>query len=164
MSRENLESSLNAVETALEHLNNALVRGGFEAGAANYRKMADIIVGQRIWATENGVSEFDPRFRRVAELAERINDQLSPYCFVMERLGALGPMTDEAAPKSPLEANIIGVLRQASSPMSTTAIRGAVGAATKAVKLALQALVQDGVIRQTGSSSRPRFQFFKSEG
>jgi hypothetical protein len=92
----------------------SLEQAGFAAGADAYRRMADVILGQRLWAEEHDITDFDARYAEVGRLATRIFEYLSPYTQVAARLGVLaglstateaGNRTDGAKPEPDVGGN-----------------------------------------------------------
>lgn len=157
MSRENLAQSLDAAATALTHMTDQLARGGFEAGAASYTEMANIILGQRMWAQSQEITEFDTRFDEIASLASRIHEQLAPYCAAMEKLRALAGLMSEEDDLDPLDRRVIEALEAANKPMTATAVASATRSPSADVRRRLIDLSDREVIRKIGSPSRPRF-------
>lgn len=154
MSRENLTQTLDAVEQALDHFAESLRRGGFEAGAPAYRQMAALVIGQRLWATEHGLTQLDEDYLRVAALAEEIRAQLSPYVEIMEQLGALAGLTPNTAGLTPLGKRIFEILEHAPKPMSATAVRSQTGGTSAAVRRELAELVERGLVKRSAQRSR----------
>ena len=157
MSRENLAQSLDAVETALTHMADQLARGGFEAGAATYTEMANVILGQRLWAQSNNIADFDGRFDKVARLASDIYEQLHPYCSAMQKLRALPGLAVEEQFLDQTDCKIVAVLEDAGKPLTATAVAGATGCPSAETRRRLAALSERDVIERLGSPSRPRF-------
>ena len=123
MAEENIAESLAAVEKALEHFNTSLIRSGFADGAASYQKMAEIIVGQWMWASSQGIDQHNDRFRRVAALATEIHEQLLPYVEGMRKLALLRELVPEPKPEPPFPpdsrpARILQMLAAAPRPAS----------------------------------------------
>ncbi|MFE6922902.1 hypothetical protein ACFVAV_17870 [Nocardia sp. NPDC057663] len=156
MSRDNLRSTLGAVEAALEHLATALNKGGFEAGSRSYTRMSEIVVGQRMWAIEYGIDEFDDRFQRVADLAMEVHRQLVPYVEAMDRLRmlpALVPLDRGVQPGS-AEAKILDAINAASRPQSATRLRSVVGVSSTQMRKLLTAMVDRGLLVVFTAGSR----------
>ena len=156
MSDGNIEASLDAVSRALDHFAESLERGGFAAGAETYGKMAEVIVGQWLWAETSNATWLAPRFARVAQLAGRVDDQLRPYVEAMGRIRALEGMIAESAshPASEIGRAIIGTLSQAARPLTVAELRAAIGASTSAVRRELRDLVAGDVIEQVDGRVR----------
>ena len=159
MAEENIAESLAAVEKALEHFNTSLIRSGFADGAASYQKMAEIIVGQWMWASSQGIDQHNDRFRRVAALAAEIHEQLLPYVEGMRKLALLQELVPEPKPEPPFPpdsrpARILEMLAAAPRPMSMTALRKEVGGSSSVLKKELAELVSDGWVRERRAGSR----------
>jgi hypothetical protein len=158
MSRDNVQSSLDAVEQALEHFATSLDRAGFAEGAASYRQMADVIVGQWIWVEERGARDLQPRFLRIAELAGSVADQLRPYVGAMDRLRGIRGLAADAwgiAPGSVAE-QIVNVLMTSERGLTANELRRATGAPAAALRRELDGLVDQGLVTRA-SGSRGRF-------
>ncbi|MFF0527808.1 helix-turn-helix domain-containing protein [Nocardia amikacinitolerans] len=156
MSRNNLRATLDAVEVALGHLATALGEGGFDAGSRSYRQMSEIVMGQRVWATEHGIDEFDDQFSRVTALASRVYGQLIPYVEAMDRLRmltAISPPEGGVEPGS-REAKVLKALEVAGRPQSTSQLRNAVGLPSSQMRKLLTAMVARGLVAESSSGSR----------
>lgn len=157
MSRENLAQSLDAAQTALTHMADQLARGGFKDGAASYTEMANIILGQRMWAQSEEIPDFDGQFEDIAELASRIHEHLAPYCAAMEKLRALAGLASQDDDLDPLDRQMIQTLEAARKPMTATAVASATRSPSADVRRRLINLSEREVIQKIGSPSRPRF-------
>ena len=184
MARQNLESSLGAVESALSVLAGSLEQAGFAAGADAYRQMADVIIGQRLWAEENDITDYDARYVEVGRLATRIFQCLSPYADVAVRLSALtglagaaddrGDRADELAevdeqagldieseadssPGEDLSQAILAVLRSTDEALAATRIGAEVQASTSTVRQELAALTERGLVEVAKAGGRSLF-------
>ncbi|WP_067475116.1 helix-turn-helix domain-containing protein [Nocardia amamiensis] len=159
MSSDNLHATLEAVNTALGHLAAALDKGGFGAGSRSYTQMAEIVIGQRLWAVEHGIDTFDDRFHRVAILAAEVHRQLLPYVEAMDRLRmlpALAPQDNSFAPES-AEAKVLAVIDAADRPQSLTQLRNAVGMPSSQMRVLLASMVDRGLLSASSSGSRTRY-------
>jgi hypothetical protein len=158
MGRENVVASLAAAEQALGHFSASLDQAGFGAGADAYRQMASILLGQWVWLADQPERDFDPRFIRVADLAESIAVQLRPYVETMERLVALrGLVAERHGVVQPSDASrILQALVAADRPMSVMEIRAATREPTTTIRLELARLLD---LRQVvlAGGSRPRY-------
>ena len=158
MSHENIVQCLDAVEQALEHFAGSLEKAGFAAGAVPYTRMTDVILGQALQLQGNNEQVLNERFRQIVTLASRVHEQIHPYATAMERLLVLQeivppPVAD--VPPDSLAGQIVAVLAQTDRPLSVTAIRSAVGKGTRTLRAELKDLIDSGIVKQTGSTSRP---------
>jgi hypothetical protein len=156
VSYRNVEASLDAVVRALDHFATSLERGGFSAGAEPYGRMAEVIIGQWLWAEQNNASSLVPEFARVARLAARVDDQLRPYVNSMQKIRALeGLIADKVGlqPDSP-SAAIVAALTQAARPMSAAELRAATGASINVVRRELKQLTDRNIIAQVEGRAR----------
>jgi hypothetical protein len=158
VTRDNVEQSLSAVEQALQHFASSLERAGFAAGAATYRQMADIIVGQWMWAEENGAWDLRPRFLRIADLAATITDQLRPYVEAMDQLRGLRGLAAElwGIEAGSIAQRIMDALLAADRSMTSTELKQATGASTVVLRRELNSLVEKGLVARVGGT-RGRF-------
>ena len=155
MSRANLDSSLGAVEQALEHFTRSIDRAGFADGAGAYRQMVDVTLGQWLWADEEGAHEFDRRFLRISMLAGSVADGLRPYVMSMDRLRALRGLVMErwrVEPGSTAE-RVVDSLLDCESGLTAAELSTATGAPTSAVRTALRELVDVGAVARVRASS-----------
>jgi hypothetical protein len=152
---------LEAVEQALEYLRRSLERAGFDAGAATYRRMTDLVISQFLWIREQGVEGGEAEFGKVSELAGQIHGQLEPYLTSMRRLGALQELIPRDEPDT-LAGQVVRALTVAGSPLSVTAIRTAVDSGSAEVRKELSTLVSDGTVREVRSGSRVLFESAQS--
>lgn len=100
---DNVRQTLDTAIQVLGHFEGSLTQAGFAEGAAAYRKLADTLIGQRLWSTNRGIA-LDQRFAEVARRARSIHDVLAPYVNTMLRLGAIsqaGTGTDMSARAQP---------------------------------------------------------------
>jgi hypothetical protein len=158
VTRANVEASLDAVEQALEHFVSSLDRAGYANGAAAYRQMAEIIVGQWAWAQQNDAGDLVGRFLRVADLAANVGDQLRPYVGAMDQLRALRGL---AAAAWGIEAGsgaekIVAALGTAREGMTSSELRRATGLSTVALRSALNDLIDKGAVARS-NGARGRF-------
>lgn len=162
MSAENLARTLEAVETALAHLARQLEAAGFAAGAQAYQTMADVVVGQRIWASTHDVDGFEDQYARVSGLATRIYEYLAPYQDVMSRLAVVGTPAvgtqAESGESGDLGSLIVEALRSAGRGLSSTRLSALVGRPTSAVREELESLVAAGTIRSRTAGGRRLFE------
>lgn len=149
-----MRSSLDAVEQALRHFSASLDRAGFAQGADAYRQMADVVVGQWLWAEENGGRDLRPRFLRIAELAGVVADQLRPYVAAMDQVRGIRGLAAEAWPVAPdsLSERILAALVDAPVGLTATELRASTGGSTLATRRALGELVGGGLVASSGGS------------
>ncbi len=156
MSRKNLAESLDAVETALSHLAGSLEAAGFAAGAATYRQMADVVIGQRMWAAEHGIDAFDEQYGRVGQLATKVYEYLAPYVEVAARLAALKQLpSSEELPD--LGERLVAALEEAGRPLPATRLGSLVGAPTSEVRKQLDELAAAGHVERQKAGGRTLF-------
>jgi hypothetical protein len=156
VSRANVRSSLDAVEQALEHFCTSLDRAGFGDGAAAYRQMADVIVGQWMWAEQSGVRDLQPSFLRIATLAGTVAEQLRPYVAAMDQLRAIRGLAAHAWGLEPgsIGERAVEALLAEEGGMTITELRRATGASTMALRRELDALVDQGLVTRAGPRGR----------
>ncbi|MGW6318806.1 hypothetical protein [Streptomyces sp. NPDC055099] len=89
--QDNVVQSTGAAAQALDHLERALETAGFLEGRSSYRRMAEVLLAQRLSANP----PVDPRalagFEQIALTAGRIYAMLQPYVEVMRSLATLAP-------------------------------------------------------------------------
>ena len=159
MSEEHIVRSLAAVEEALSHFERSLTASGFEAGAASYRKMAEVVVGQWLWVDAQELTEYNERFRHIATLAARVHEQLLPYVTAMRQLAALQELVPPPPPELPVDPDspagrVFLALRDAPRPLSITALRRQLGGTTRALRETVSALVEAGLVTERRAGSR----------
>jgi hypothetical protein len=159
VSRANVGSSLDAVELALEHFSASLDRAGFRDGAAAYRQMADVIVGQWMWAEERGDRELQPRFLRIAALAGLVADQLRPYVGAMDRLRGIRGLAADAwgIEAGSVAEQVVEALAAADKGLTISELRRATGASTMALRRELDALAGKGLLAAGAGGPRGRY-------
>ncbi|MEW6646706.1 MAG: DeoR family transcriptional regulator [Pseudomonadota bacterium] len=159
MSADNIAQTLLAVRDALHHFTASLSRSGFAAGADSYRQMAAIVVGQQLWARDQGVNSFDERFREIAMLAIEVHRQLQPYVQAMEQIGALLELVPPPPryPEESIEGRVVSHLAAARRPLSTTQIGTALGVASTTIRRILNNLDKEEILTKTGSTNRPQW-------
>lgn len=143
MSRLSVVQSLDAVETALSHFDDSLQNAGFADGAGTYMQMADVVLGQWLWVEETNQRDLEPRFVRIAELAQSVAHQLAPYVEAMQRLSALEGLAADRwgiEPSSPT-GHVLGALAAAAEPMSLRDLGTATSVPASALRRALEDLV-----------------------
>jgi hypothetical protein len=158
VSRDNVRTSLDAVETALEHFATSLDRAGFADGAASYRQMADVIVGQWLWAEERGARDLQPRFLRIADLAGSVADQLRPYVGAMDQLRGIRGLAVDAWGIEPgsVAERIVNALVGTDSGMTMRDLRLATGVPTGTLRRELDGLADRGLVAKA-EGTRGRF-------
>jgi len=156
VSRSSVEASLDAVERALRDFRSSLERAGFAAGAATYRQMADIIVGQWRWTEESGLRDLESRFLQIAILAGNVGEQLRPYVEAMDRLRGLRGLVMERWGVQPgsVAGGVLGALMDADGGLTSVELARSTGAPTVALRSELIALVERGLVVQDGVRGR----------
>jgi hypothetical protein len=148
------------VREALEHFALSLERAGFREGAEAYTRMANVIMGQRVWAASHGLTRLDDRFREVGTLAGRIYQQLQPYVESMSKLMALQGLVEQEASRGSLELErrILAELEGRRQATSAKAIARALAVDPDSVRGTLDRLVESGLLkaRTTGDQSKYR--------
>jgi len=158
MSRDTVRTSLDAVETALEHFATSLDRAGFADGAASYRQMADVVVGQWLWAEERGARDLQPRFLRIAELAGTVAEQLRPYVGAMDQLRGIRGLASDAWGIEPgsVAERVVNALVGSESGMTMRELRLVTGASTTTLRRELDVLAGKGLVGR-GDGPRGRY-------
>lgn len=156
MTRTTVEQSLDAVEEALSHFVASLERAGFSAGSDSYRKMANVVLAQWLWVEDEDQRDLEPRYLRVAELANSVAVMLTPYVVAMRRLSALRGIIEERWGVNPnsTAGRIISTLASSIQPMSVAELRDAAGMTSTTARQALQELVEEGMVTQVGDRRR----------
>lgn len=157
MSEENLDQSLGAAREALGYLVASLERAGFGDNSPAYEKMAEVLVGQRLWAEENDVDRFDADFRAVGELSLRLDRLIAPYARMARTLSALEQMAAQpprVASNTP-EGEVVQAIGD--RPASLTAISAKCALSTREVRRVLRELVATGAVVEARSGSRTRY-------
>ena len=168
----NIVATVSTAETVLAHFEQSLLAAGFADGAQSYVRLADTLIGQRLWAETSGMAS-DARFAAVATHARAIHALLLPYVQAFERLTALAAPTllSGAGASSPaipasLEAmgavldhdalaqRVLKALDDAKRPVSTTALRAALGVSKRELLAALDRLFEAGEIERHATSGR----------
>jgi len=159
MSRANVEHSLDAVEQALTHFAASLERAGFGAGADAYRQMAHVVVGQWLWVENANERDIEPRYLRIAELAETVAAQLTPYVEAMQQLRSIRGLVEERWGVDPdsTSGRIVAALTSSRRPMSLTQSTSVTREPFAEVKRALLDLTDRGLVRKTVIGSRVKF-------
>jgi Fic family protein len=158
VTRDNVEASLRAVEQALKHFVSALEQAGFANGAAAYGQMADIIVGQWMWAQENDARDLQLKFLRISHLAARVSDQLRPYVGAMDQLRGIGGLAAElwGIEAGSMAQRIVNALIAADGGLTLAELRQATGASTATLRRELSSLAEKGLVAK-GNGARGRF-------
>lgn len=167
----NIVSTVATAETVLVQFEQALVQSGFLAGAEPYTRLADTLLGQRIWVESSGVPA-DARFHAVGARAQTIYSMLLPYTEAFRRISALAAPSfgDERAPENdgdgigdgdvtataddPLEAGILAAIDAAGRPLSSTALRAALDVPKAQLMDAVDRLVASGRAERHTTSGR----------
>lgn len=160
----NIVSTVATAETVLVQFEQALVQSGFLAGAEPYTRLADTLLGQRIWVESSGVPA-DARFHAVGARAQTIYSMLLPYTEAFRRISALAAPSfgdertleqdgDTATADDPLEAGILAALDAAGRPLSSTALRAALDIPKAQLMEAVDRLVASGRAERHTTSGR----------
>lgn len=158
MTYDNIAKSLDATEQALGHLATQLENGGFQEGAGAYARMAEVIVAQALTLRDADHHDLNADLRRIRALAQRVHAQLHPYTAAMERLLSLQeivPSPHAEIPADTLGGRIVEVLEQSAKPSTFSALRTVLGSGTRETRTELDALIERGVVLESGSKSRP---------
>lgn len=162
MSEENLDQSLSAAREALGYLVASLERAGFGDNSPAYEKLAEVLVGQRLWAEQNDVDRFDADFRVIGELSVRLDQLIAPYARMARSLSALEQMAAQPPRFAPDTAEGEVVRAIGDRVASLTAISTACTLSTREVRRVLLGLVDVGAVLETRSGSRTRYAVAKS--
>lgn len=162
---EKAVQSLNAVEQALSHLLVSLKTGGFGEGAQTYERMADVIIAQFMWMSDNRNAAEVETYRRVIELATDIHALIEPYVATMSRLGALSDLLDPVSSPDPesLTGRILTVLAAEHHPQSITGIRKRVEASPSTVRRELHSLIEANRVEGVRTGSRTLYRIAERE-
>jgi DNA-binding transcriptional ArsR family regulator len=159
MTTPEIRQSLAAVTTALTHFRDNLDRAGFGEGAATYKQMANVIVGQFFWSQEQGTLEDLIEFAPAIDLARDIHHHLEPYVTCMARLGALYELLPSEGEESDNDGSQLQrALRAAGRPMSASALSREVDDSLTTVRRELAELVESGAVVKAQSGSRVRYE------
>ena len=167
----NITRTVATAEAVLDHFERSLQQAGFADNAEAYRKLADTLLGQRLWVASSGEPS-GARFRAVGQHARAIQSMLEPYVEAFRRLSALasddlgdpdeaGPagQSDEGPPGAagpdPREAadgHVLAALAEVGRPMSLTALRAALDVPRPVLLAAVERLAEAGEVtrRHTG--------------
>ena len=161
MTETNVERSLDAAESALQHFVASLEKAGFASSADAYSRLTDVLIAQWLWTEENGISELQSRFDKIADLAESISLYLQPYVEAMTRICAIRrprTATSGTEPES-LAGQILQALFAAGHSMTASQLRAATGASSTALRRELAGLANRKAIVKT-QETRPRYLLF----
>jgi hypothetical protein len=95
----NILRTVATAEAVLDHFERSLIESGFAEGADSYRRLADTLLGQRLWVESSG-QPADARFHAVGRHAQAIHAMLAPYTQAFLRLSALAAPDLGHAPHS----------------------------------------------------------------
>ena len=142
---ESVGPSLDAVRAALENLRDGLARGGFEDALPTYRRMAEVVVAQRITVDDRSL---DARFAAVAAVAADIGRMLAPWARLMDQLVAMesaaNGVRQAIAPTAADE--VLAWLTEHRGPQPASRIRAGVTLPEGQVTAALDELVAAGAV------------------
>jgi hypothetical protein len=164
----NVKTTAQTTCEVLDQFEISLRRGGFDAGADSYLKLAKMLASQRLWSRNQPQDPAGPDFRAVAERASRVLGLLEPFVASMRLLSGLETVTDsglgeKSAAHGPqalvteLEAAICDVLSEAKRPMSETSLRTRLGVGRRELKVTLEGLASQGRIEQRRQGARVLF-------
>ena len=168
----NITRTVATAEAVLDHFERSLQQAGFADNAEAYRKLADTLLGQRLWVASSGEPS-GARFRAVGQHARAIQSMLEPYVEAFRRLSALasddlgdpdepgwveesraGSAVDGAGPaaREAADEHVLAALAEAGRPMSLTALRAALDVPRPALLAAVERLAEAGEVtrRHTG--------------
>lgn len=178
---QNVQATAEKALEVLGHMEAALRSGGFASNAEQYRKMADLLLTQKLWADRMTSGELAAKFAEVGKTAASIYGILRPYQNAMSRLAVLGePATGDAtdpssasrgdgsAPARPpeevespqagsgndLAASIISTLRSRPRGASVSWVQSRVQASKTEVGACLADLERQGRVSRHSSSGR----------
>lgn len=156
----NIVATVATAESVLAHFERSLVDAGFAEGAQSYTRLAETLIGQRLWTETSGMAA-GARFEAVAAHARSIHAMLVPYVEAFHRLAALSaPLSGDAdGDASPEEGDLLGerileTLDAAGRPLSATALRAALGVPKAELATALDRLAEGGEIERRRLSGR----------
>jgi hypothetical protein len=172
----NITRTVATAEAVLDHFERSLQQAGFADNAEAYRKLADTLLGQRLWVASSGEPS-GARFRAVGQHARAIQSMLEPYVEAFRRLSALasddladpdagdrdgagaGPdSVDDPARagggpvREAADEHVLAALAHVGRPMSLTALRAALDVPRPALLAAVERLAEAGEVtrRHTG--------------
>ncbi len=93
---DNIEQSTIAALQTLKHFHQALVQSRLSENFLSYRVMCDSFLEQRRRMLNNDCSQAMKVYEELAATAELINDILSPYLDLLDKLTSLGEINHEA--------------------------------------------------------------------
>lgn len=157
---QNVKATLATAVQVLEHFQQSLRKSGFVEGAESYGRMADTLIGQKMWSASRAL-DTDAEFATIASLARSIHEMLAPYSHSMLRISGLGPAAAVPAPTAaPVDAadalrlRILNVLGATRRPVSLTALRTQCGCDRRALGAELAALEQAARVKRQEKSGR----------
>jgi hypothetical protein len=177
---DNVRKTLATTAQVLAHFEQSLLKSGFAEGSQAYRKMAEAVLGQRVWSASHRV-HFDEEFAEIARRARAIHDVLSPYADAMLRLSAVVQLqrevsspvaarsSDDRAPTAvppaappprghnevvaeALQDRVLACLSRARRPMSLTALCSGIGCNKSELLQELEALERGGRVQRRGTT------------
>ena len=168
---ENIESSMNSCAMALAHLSHSLKQGGFDKSIETYKKMADTILGQKMYIGPSASPAIHKNFASIMKSANEIYSVFQPYAEIMNRLrmakeqeelyslDASEKMSEEEEAKllevkeSPVQ-KVMSFLRSEKKPVSFTRLRSKCGAGRKELKEIMLGLTESGQVIAKNSGGR----------
>ena len=163
---DNVRKTLATAQKVLEHFEQSLLRSGFAEGSAAYRKMAETLLGQRLWTAACGAS-LEVEFAAVAKRAKAIHALLVPYADTMLRLSAVAglqpaphqPELDKHTATTPDGSTdeVLDLLAKARRPMSMSALAAQARCDRRTLLDRIAVLEQQGRLKRGGSARRPLY-------
>lgn len=87
---DNVKQSTSSALQALQFFHRSLVQARLPQSIQSYRTMCDTLVGQRIWMLDKESPEVLKNFEELSQIAQSINEILSPYVSHLDKLVELG--------------------------------------------------------------------------
>jgi hypothetical protein len=159
----NVQQTARTVAAVLDSFAEALRRGGFDSGLDAYRRMADTMVNQRLWAINHGDEAAEESFQQIAAQAHWIAGLLRDFVVVMEKLASLSAIRHSLAREPAVggsadhDRTVVAWLGSRGSGASATQIRAGTGLASAYLASVLARLEASGVVRKGGSADRPTY-------
>ncbi len=165
----NVSKTLATAADVLEHLHQALLRGGFAGGVPAYRAMTDLLFGQRAWSLSRADDHLAAQFQQVAAKAAAVRDILEPYTEMMRRLSAVAALELPAQPELMDEApaprdRVVATLRAHGRPLTATALAREAGLTRMQAGAAVRELVAAGAVEAARTGRRTLYGLARGEG
>ena len=179
----NITRTVATAEAVLDHFERSLQQAGFADNAEAYRRLADTLLGQRLWVASSGEPS-GARFRAVGQHARAIQSMLEPYVEAFRRLSALasddlGEPDDAGAAgdtggadesdesghgedptgggpvaREAADGHVLAALAEVGRPMSLTALRAALDVPRPALLAAVERLAEAGEVTRRHTGGR----------